>query len=104
MYFKDNLKRLLKLPLSTCKTLLSKLRQAHSCTTARRKMPQKKKAVPFSYDTTYNKAEEPLACTNKSDSLQLVLATAKGKPGHGMCMQCLSSPSNRTFRRNVSEE
>ena len=65
-------------------------------------MPPKKKTEPFSYDTTYTKAETPLTCTKKSDSLQLVLATAKGKPGHGGMFQksdyCSVAP-NRCFRK-----
>lgn len=64
--------------------------------------PKKSKVEPFTYDTTYNRTDATLGCTKKSDSLQLVLATAKGKPGHGGMFQksdyCSVVP-NRCFRK-----
>lgn len=62
------------------------------------------KEESLSYETEYKKSEEPLACTNKSDAMQLVLATGSGKPGHGCCFQqsdyCMVV-ANRCFRKQV---
>lgn len=65
-------------------------------------MPREKKKDPFTFDTEYSKVGADLNCTNKSDKLQLVLATGRGKPGHAGMFQksayCTVVP-NRCFRK-----
>jgi hypothetical protein len=68
------------------------------------KKSEEETTASLTFETEFQKSEEPLACTKKSDALQLILATASGKPGHGCCFQqsdyCMVVP-NRCFRKQV---